>query len=47
VKNEENERPLFKRDYFGLELTILIIIVIVVVIVSMLFLLAMFGELST
>jgi len=44
VKEEESERPLFKKDYFGLELTVLVVILIVVMAFFILFMLAAFGE---
>jgi cell division protein FtsL len=46
-EDEPPERPLFKRDYFGLEETVLIVILVIVVLVFILLMLASFGELST
>jgi len=44
---EPPQRPFFKRDYFGLELTVLVVILIVVVFVFVFIMLAAFGELSS
>jgi hypothetical protein len=44
---EQPERPLFKRDYFGLELTVIVMILIIVVFVFVFVMLAAFGELSS
>lgn len=43
---DEPQRPLFRRDYFGLEETIVIVILIVVIVVFVLLMLSAFGEWS-
>ena len=45
MEEGEPPRPLFKRDYFGLELAVLILI-LVVVLLFVLLMLSVFGELS-
>jgi hypothetical protein len=44
VEEEGSERPLFKKDYFGLELTVLVVILLVVMVAFVLFMLTVFGE---